>query len=47
MEKSIKEQLLELAEEDYRKFTAALTPGKENILGSRIPLLRKLSKSIV
>jgi 3-methyladenine DNA glycosylase AlkD len=47
MEKSIREQLLELAEEDYRKFTAALTPGKENILGIRIPLLRKLSKSIL
>lgn len=47
MEKSIKEQLLELAEEDYRKFTSALTPGKENILGIRIPLLRKLSKSIL
>ncbi|MFT4143366.1 MAG: DNA alkylation repair protein [Mobilitalea sp.] len=47
MEKSIKEQLLELAEEDYRRFTSALTPGKENILGIRIPLLRKLSKSIL
>lgn len=47
MEKCMKEQLLELAEEDYRKFTSALTPEKENILEIRIPLLRKRSKSIL
>lgn len=43
----IKEQLNELAEEKYRSFTAALTPGKENILGVRLPMLRKLAKQMV
>lgn len=47
MEKTIKEQLTELSEEKYRNFTASLTPGKENILGVRLPLLRKLAKQIV
>ncbi len=43
----IREQLIELADEKYRSFTAALTPGKENILGVRLPLLRKMAKQIV
>jgi len=47
MEYSIKEQLMELAEEKYRIFSSSLTPGKENILGVRLPLLRKLAKSIL
>jgi 3-methyladenine DNA glycosylase AlkD len=47
MNKSIREQLNELADEKYRSFTASLTPGKENILGVRLPLLRKLAKQIV
>lgn len=47
MERSIKERLLELAEEKYRSFSSSLTPGKDNILGVRLPLLRKLAKEIV
>jgi 3-methyladenine DNA glycosylase AlkD len=43
----IREQLNELAEEKYRNFSASLTPGKVNILGVRLPLLRKLAKQIV
>lgn len=43
---SIREQLIELAEEDYRKFTASLLPGVENILGVRLPLLRNIAKKI-
>ncbi len=43
----IREQLNTLAEEDYRSFSSALTPGKENILGVRLPALRKLAKQIV
>lgn len=46
MEKSIREQLNELAEEKYRKFTSSLTPGKDNILGVRLPLLRKLAMKL-
>lgn len=44
---SIRKQLVEMADEKYRKFMSSLTPGKENILGVRIPLLRKLANKIL
>ena len=47
MELTIKEQLNSLAEEKYKIFTSALTPGKDNILGVRIPLLRKMAAKLV
>lgn len=47
MENTIREQLEELAEEKYRIFSSSLTPGKNNILGVRLPLLRKLAANIV
>lgn len=47
MEQSIRKQLEELAEEKYRKFSSSLTPGKDNILGVRLPLLRKMAAKIV
>ncbi len=47
MRRTIREQLEELAEEKYRIFTLALTPGKDNILGVRLPVLRKLAKELV
>lgn len=47
MELTIRDQLDVLVEEKYRIFTAALNPGKENILGVRLPLLRKLAKTIL
>lgn len=43
----IREQLEALADERYRTFAASLLPGSENILGVRLPLLRKLAKEIV
>ena len=43
----IREHLLTLAENDYQKFSAALIPGVENMLGIRLPQLRKLAKDIV
>jgi len=43
----IRTRLMELADEKYRAFSASLTPGKDNILGVRIPLLRKLAKEIL
>ncbi|MEK3724972.1 DNA alkylation repair protein [Paenibacillus sp. FSL H8-0034] len=46
MEITIKEQLIELAEEKYQKFTAALIPNINNVLGVRLPELRKLAKMI-
>lgn len=44
MEKTIKEQLMELADPEYRQFSAALIPNIRNILGVRLPELRKLAK---
>jgi 3-methyladenine DNA glycosylase AlkD len=46
MYQDIRQQLETLAEEKYRVFTSSLTPGKENILGVRLPLLRKLAKQL-
>ncbi|GGG13351.1 DNA alkylation repair protein [Paenibacillus aceti] len=46
MGKTIKEQILELAEEDYRKFNAKLIPNIDNIVGVRLPALRKIAKRI-
>lgn len=43
---SIKEQLYALADEEYRKFQSSLTPGIDNIIGVRLPALRKLAKEI-
>lgn len=46
MELTIRDQLNELAEDKYKIFTSSLIPGKENILGVRIPQLRKLAKTL-
>lgn len=46
MRKEIKEQLLELSESGYQKFSASLIPGVENMLGIRLPKLRTLAKEI-
>lgn len=47
MDKTMKEHLLELAEEDYRIFSSKLLPNTKHILGVRLPLLRKIAKQIV
>lgn len=41
---TIKEQLSLLAEPAYRDFASSLLPGTENILGVRLPALRRLAK---
>lgn len=46
MEQTIREQLEQLAEEKYRIFSSSLTPGKDNILGVRLPLLRKMAAKL-
>ena len=46
MERTTREKLLELADGDYQKFSSALLPNIDNILGVRLPLLRKLAKEI-
>lgn len=43
---TIREQLLERAEEDYQLFSSRLLPKQTNILGVRLPVLRKIAKEI-
>lgn len=43
---TVRQELLKIAEEDYKKFSASLIPGEERILGIRIPKLREMAKSI-
>ena len=43
---TLREQLLELTEPKYMKFTSALMPGVENVLGIRLPVLRSIAKEI-
>lgn len=47
METTIKEQLFQMADEKYQKFSAALIPTINNVMGVRLPELRKLAKTIV
>lgn len=42
----VRKQLMELAEPDYQKFAASLLPGTDNVLGVRLPILRRLAKQI-
>ena len=46
MEKTIKQQLLELADEEYQQFSSALIPNISHVLGVRLPELRKMAKKI-
>lgn len=43
---TIREQLLELVDKDYQKFSATLLPNVDHILGVRLPILRKLAKQL-
>lgn len=43
---TLREQLLEMAEPGYRNFISPLMPGVENVIGIRIPYLRKIAKEI-
>lgn len=43
---TVREELINLSEEDYRNFSSKLLPGVKNILGVRLPALRKIAKSI-
>lgn len=46
MEQTIHERLLALAEPDFQAFTSRLLPGTDNVLGVRLPKLRRLAKEI-
>lgn len=43
----IRNELEELSEDKYRDFASALIPGKDNLIGVRIPNIRNLAKRIV
>lgn len=43
---TLREQLLALHEQGYRKFTSSLMPGVDNVLGIRIPILRGIAREI-
>lgn len=43
---NVREELERLAEPEYQAFSAKLLPGVSNILGVRLPYLRKMAKKI-
>lgn len=47
MIEELKTELISLSEEKYQKFSSKLTPNINNILGVRLPILRKLAKKII
>lgn len=46
MEKTIRELIFELADEEYRQFHSKLVPGIDNIVGVRLPRLRVVAKQL-
>lgn len=42
----IKQEILNAAEKDYKEFSASLIPNINNVIGVRIPVLRKLAKKL-
>ncbi len=43
----IREELLSLKEESYQKFSSSLIPGVDNLIGVRIPVIRKIANRLV
>ncbi len=46
-EVEIRKELFDLCEEDFKKFALSLIPGCDNLIGVRIPKIRKIAKKIV
>ncbi|MGN0469645.1 MAG: DNA alkylation repair protein [Acutalibacteraceae bacterium] len=46
MKQEIREKLISLAENKYREFSSVLVPNSDNMLGVRLPKLRKLASEI-
>lgn len=44
--KEVRNQILQEADEKYQKFSSALLPGVNNVVGVRLPVLRKISREI-
>ena len=47
MKEKIKKDLYNLADEKYQKFHSSLCPGINNIIGIRVPVLRKYAKELI
>ena len=43
---NVRERLLELQDEKYKKFHSALVPNVNNVLGIRVPDIRKIAKEL-
>ncbi len=43
----IRAELLSLADSKYKKFISSLIPGCDNLIGVRLPLIKKIAKRIV
>lgn len=46
MNKWVKKQLEEFAEPEFKRFSSSLLPGVSNMMGVRLPKLRKIAKEI-
>lgn len=46
IKQEIRQELINLSDEKYKNFHSNLCPGVENILGVRLPLLRKIAKDL-
>lgn len=46
MKQKIKKKLLELSDPKYKEFHGGLCPGTENIIGVRVPVLRKYAQEL-
>ena len=47
MRQKIKNKLLELSDQKYKEFHGGLCPGTENIIGVRVPILRKYAQELI
>lgn len=43
---AIRDKIMELADEEYKKFSSSLLPNVDNIIGVRLPELRKIARKI-
>lgn len=46
MKQEIKKKLLEISDQKYKEFHGGLCPGTENIIGVRVPVLRKYAQEL-
>ena len=43
---NVQARILQEAQEDFKKFMSPLIPNIDNVLGVRLPVLRKIAKEI-